>query len=193
MDLSITIREMNMHHEPPQSLDRRRRLVASARCELISPSFMVRSPGEAAGDAGSGCGATPALGDGVEGGVRSMRPSRLEMAGADSSPRLRRGSMGRWMVSGRPAGARLNLDPAVVLLDDAVTDAQAQSGSLTHRLGREERVEDTVAVRRVDPVAVVLISMRIPMASGSVSVCTVTTPVSAAQASMALVSRLMMT
>ena len=58
--------------------------------------------------------------------------------------------------AGALAGAGLNLDPAVVLFDDAVTDAQAQSGSLTHRLGREERVEDALADRCVDPAAVVL-------------------------------------
>src|SRR5208282_50216 len=61
------------------------------------------SPEGAGGDAGSGCGATATLGDGVEGGVPPMRPSRLEMAGADSSRRLRRGSMGRWMVKRAPS------------------------------------------------------------------------------------------
>src|SRR5271157_2091703 len=61
------------------------------------------SPEGAGGDAGSGCGATATLGDGVAGGVPPMRPSRLEMAGADSSRRLRRGSMGRWMVKRAPS------------------------------------------------------------------------------------------
>src|SRR5271157_2548810 len=61
------------------------------------------SPVEAGGDAGSGCGATSTLSRGVESGVRSTWPSRLEMAGADSSPRLRRGWTGRWMVKRAPS------------------------------------------------------------------------------------------
>ncbi len=49
----------------------------------------------------------------------------------------------------------MDLDPAVVFFDDAVTDAQSQSGSLAQRLGREKRVEDALADCRVDPATVV--------------------------------------
>ena len=57
--------------------------------------------------------------------------------------------------AGALAGGGLDLDRAAVVLDDAVADRQAQAGPLADRLGGEEGVEDPVADRRVDAVAVV--------------------------------------
>src|SRR4051812_49638988 len=49
-----------------------------------------------------------------------------------------------------PAGGRRDLDPAVVLVDDAITDAESQARPLADRLGREERIEDPLADRFLD-------------------------------------------
>src|SRR5262245_28533287 len=52
-------------------------------------------------------------------------------------------------------GRRLEVDPAPMLLNNAVTDAQPQTYALAERFGREERIEDLVANGRIDAVAVV--------------------------------------
>ena len=55
---------------------------------------------------------------------------------------------GRGAVEGQvdaepaPHAGALDLDPAAVVGDDAVADAQAQAGPAAERLGGEERVED---------------------------------------------------
>jgi len=49
-----------------------------------------------------------------------------------------------------------HVDAAVVLLDDAVGERQAQAGAATHGLGREERVEDARQMLGSDAAAVVL-------------------------------------
>ena len=54
----------------------------------------------------------------------------------------------------RAAGLRgIDLDPAVVVLDDAVADRQAQARPLPRVLGGEERLEDLVAIGRGDAAA----------------------------------------
>src|SRR5262249_5149556 len=54
------------------------------------------------------------------------------------------------------AGYGLDLDLPAMLLDDSVADAQSQSRSVSDRLGREERIEDSLPDVRLDPAAVVL-------------------------------------
>src|SRR5687768_1783037 len=49
-----------------------------------------------------------------------------------------------------PAHLALHADRPAVVVDDSVTDAQAQARPLAQRLGREERVEDPLAHGRVD-------------------------------------------
>ena len=54
---------------------------------------------------------------------------------------------GRVMMKVVPlADLALDVDAAVVLLDDGVADGQAQPGALADALGREERIEDAGAV-----------------------------------------------
>ena len=55
--------------------------------------------------------------------------------------------------AGTAARSGLDLDRAVVLLDDPVADREAQPGPLADRLGGEERVEDPLADGRVDAAA----------------------------------------
>ena len=43
------------------------------------------------------------------------------------------------------------IDFSAMLLDDAVADAQAQSGALADGLGGEEWIEDPIADLRIDP------------------------------------------
>src|SRR5690606_4767304 len=57
----------------------------------------------------------------------------------------------------RPLAHRaVQVDAAMVLVDDAVGNRQAQPGAAAHRLGGEERIEDTLAQFRRDAAAVVL-------------------------------------
>ena len=69
-----------------------------------------------------------------------------------------------------PGPVRCHLDAAVVLLDDAVGQRQAQAGALAHRLGGEEGVEDAVEVLRRDALAGVgdlRPRLRSPLAAGA--------------------------
>ena len=53
-------------------------------------------------------------------------------------------------------GVLVTMDPAAMLLDDAVADAQAQAGPLSHRFGREERLKDPLEMLFGNADAVVL-------------------------------------
>ena len=73
-----------------------------------------------------------------------------------------------------------------MLLHDPVGDGQSQARSLTHRLGREERVEDLVADCRIDACTQSITSIATPPLSARVRSVTVA---STGLASMALASR----
>ena len=53
------------------------------------------------------------------------------------------------------AFATLNLDPAAMAGDDAVTDRQSQPRTFTHRLGGEERIEQPFPMFRINAGTVV--------------------------------------
>src|SRR3954447_11444512 len=82
--------------------------------------------------------ASPVVGDGAMGCRMGEGLARCCRRQADGEPRAL-------------AGGRLEVDGPAVVADDPVAHGQSQPRPLADRLGGEERVEDLLADRRVDP------------------------------------------
>ncbi len=90
--------------------------------------------------------------------VQSLPIDPISARSALGRPRQARRRVAEALAHGRktrnsaPArGRAVDLDPAVVVLDDAVADRQAEAGPLALVLGGEERLEDLLAVGGGDP------------------------------------------